>query len=166
MDWNLETIVMLITTILTGLTAGLCFTWTNAITPGIGLLDDQGFLRSFQQMNRAIINPTFLLVFLGPFFTHLLNVFLHRGHSSTTLVILIIAATLYTLGVVVVTVFGNVPLNEMLDKIDLSTADTIDLQTFREQFEGKWNRLHMIRTICSLSSFILLVLLIGIISKP
>ena len=69
MEFSVNTITTISTILLTGLSAGLCFTWTNAITPGIGRLDDLGYLQSFQEMNRAIINPIFLIVFFGPFFS-------------------------------------------------------------------------------------------------
>ena len=64
--------------ILTGLSAGLCFTWGNAVTPGIGKLDDLGFLMAFQQMNRVILNPIFFIVFIGPFFLGIINSFFLR----------------------------------------------------------------------------------------
>ena len=60
MEFSINSITTISTILLTGLTAGLCFTWTNAVTPGIGRLDDLGYLQSFQEMNRAIINPLFL----------------------------------------------------------------------------------------------------------
>ncbi|MBD3661527.1 MAG: DUF1772 domain-containing protein, partial [Arenibacter algicola] len=66
MEITIENIGITALILLTGLSAGLCFTWSNAITPGIGRLNDPGYLMSFQQMNRAIINPLFLLVFFGP----------------------------------------------------------------------------------------------------
>ena len=39
---SIETAVVFITILFTGLTAGLCFTWTNAVTPGIGQMDESG----------------------------------------------------------------------------------------------------------------------------
>ena len=59
MEFSINSITTISTILLTGLTAGLCFTWTNAVTPGIGRLDDLGYLQSFQEMNRAISNPLF-----------------------------------------------------------------------------------------------------------
>jgi uncharacterized membrane protein len=50
-----------------------------------------------------------------------------------------------------------VPLNELLDKTDLTTASADDLKQLRETFEVKWKRLHLIRTITSMVSFIVLL---------
>ena len=72
--------------------------------------------------------------------------------------LLILAMATYFLGVVLVTIFGNVPLNEMLDKVDLNTASSEELGQLRESFEIKWNRLHLIRTISSIISFLILLM--------
>tara|TARA_R110002051_G_scaffold92242_5_gene161959 strand:+ start:6083 stop:6583 length:501 start_codon:yes stop_codon:yes gene_type:complete len=158
MDFTLQHIVAIVLVLLVGLSAGLCFTWTNAITPGIGKLDDLGYLRAFQQMNRSIINPLFIIVFFGPFFLGIPNLYLFKNTSSSMIWLLIIAMAFYFFGVLLVTIFGNVPLNELLDKTDLSKASLEDLKLLRNRFETKWNRLHLIRTVTSITSFLLLII--------
>lgn len=158
MDITLETILISVLILLTGLSAGLCFTWTNAITPGIGRLDDQVYLLSFQQMNRTIINPLFFVVFFGPSILGFICLYWFKGSPATLMWLLASATATYFFGVVLVTIFGNVPLNEMLDKIDLKIASKNELGQLRENFELKWNRLHLIRTITSVISFLLLLL--------
>jgi|SRR6056297_1293326 len=158
MDFTLQHIVTIVLVLMVGLSAGLCFTWTNAITPGIGKLDDLGYLRAFQQMNRSIINPLFILVFFGPFFLGLPHLYLFKNASSSMIWLLIFAMVFYFFGVLLVTIFGNVPLNELLDKTDLSKASLEDLKLLRNRFETKWNRLHFIRTVSSITSFLLLII--------
>ena len=158
MGFTLENTAIIALVLLTGLSAGLCFTWTNAVTPGIGRLDDLGYLQSFQQMNRTILNPVFFVVFFGPFFLNLISIYLFKSNSSHLLWLLILAGVLYFFGVLVVTVFGNVPLNEMLDKTDLGIASIDEIRQLREKFEVKWNRLHSIRTFTSIISFLLLII--------
>ena len=148
MDITFEYIAMALLVFLTGLSAGLCFTWTNAITPGIGRLDDMSYLLSFQQMNRTIVNPMFLIAFFGPAILGL--------HSLIAI---------YFEGVVLVTIFGNVPLNNILDATELSTANQVDLKTLRDLFEVKWNHLHLIRTISATVSFALLIISLIQITK-
>lgn len=158
MEFSINTITTISTILLTGLTAGLCFTWTNAVTPGIGRLDDLGYLQSFQEMNRAIINPLFLIVFFGPMFTHIANVYLNRNLPNTIFWVLLAAGILYVAGVVAITIFGNVPLNEMLESTNLQTASPEKLKALRNSFENKWDRFHLIRTITSTLSFLLLII--------
>ena len=159
LNFDTHTIVLLLATLLTGLTAGLCFTWNNAVTPGIEQLADIGYLRSFQEMNRSIINPTFILVFFGPLFLQIANIFLFRTSSSTIIWMVVASAALYIIGVVLVTIFGNVPLNELLDKTDLMQASAEELKLLRDKFEIKWNRLHLIRTITATLSFLILLII-------
>lgn len=158
MEFSLQHISFLLLVIFTGLSAGLCFTWTNTVTPGIGRLDNLGFLMAFQQMNRAILNPTFLIVFFGPFFLGLINLFLFKNTSSTVWWLLA-AVLIYSLGLVMVTIFGNVPLNEMIDQHQLETLSQLELQELRTAFEAKWNQLHLVRTISSIASFIILIII-------
>ena len=158
MEITFQHTTMLLVTVLTGLTAGLCFTWSNAVTPGIGQLDDLTFLKAFQGMNRSILNPLFFIVFLGPTIVHAINVYTHRNAEVTTLWIYAMAAALFIIGVVLVTIFKNVPLNEVLDKTDLLTASKEELVELRALFENPWNRWHRVRTISSFVSFSLLVI--------
>ena len=165
MSFTIENIIMVALVLLTGLSAGLCFTWHNAVTPGIGRLDNLGYLSAFQQMNRTILNPTFFVVFFGPFFLSLINLYVFRSASSSIIWLLILAAATYFLGVVLVTIFGNIPLNELLDKSDLTSVSIEELKNLRETFEAKWNRFHLIRTVTSIISFFLLIISLIQISK-
>ena len=158
MSFTFENTAIIALVLLTGLSAGLCFTWSNAVTTGIGRLDDFGFLMSFKQMNRTILNPVFFIVFFGPFFLSLINIYVFRNASISIIWLLILATVIYFLGVVLVTIFGNVPLNEILDKADLASSSSEELRSLREIFEAKWNRLHLIRTLSAIASFLLLII--------
>ena len=157
---NLETrvIILLLATVLTGLSAGLCFTWGNAVTTGIGRLPDASYLQAFQHMNRTIINPLFIIVFFGPVLLSPLAAYSHFNISSQSFGLIVAAAVFYFVGTALVTMFGNVPLNELLDKINLTDISASDAKAFRDKFETKWNSLHLIRTITSTISLSLLVL--------
>ncbi len=157
-NFETSTIILLFATLLTGLSAGLCFTWTNAITPGIGRLNDINYLQSFQHMNRTILNPLFFVVFFGPFFLLLAATYSYKEYPTHILWMLIVATVIYFLGIAVVTIFGNVPLNEIVDKTNLTNLNLDDAKSLRDRFERKWNNLHMIRTISSTFSFVLLIL--------
>ena len=80
-----------------------------------------------------------------------------KGHFKYFIWLLILALACYFLGVLVVTVFGNVPLNDLLDKTNLKEASITDLQQLRDRFEVRWNRMHFIRTFSSIISFLLLI---------
>ncbi len=157
MEFKLKLIVLILGILFTGLTAGLCFTWSNAVTPGIGRLDNLTFLKSFQSMNRVIINGRFIVVFFGPVLLLFLNSYLFKS-NSTSFWLFLIAAILFFIGIGLVTIFGNVPLNEILDKSKLETLSKIELQELRNKFEQAWNNWHTIRTVSSFSAFVLLII--------
>jgi uncharacterized membrane protein len=158
MEPKFEMIVLLIGILFTGLTAGLCFTWANAITPGIGRLDDLTFLKAFQSMNRAIINPSFLMVFLGPCLLLFVNALLFKNSNQTTFISFLVAAILFFAGIGLVTIFKNVPLNELLDNTVLENTTQVELADLRKTFEKPWNRWHAVRTVCSFAAFSLLII--------
>ncbi len=157
MEINIKIINLILSILLTGLTAGLCFTWSNAITPGIGRLDDISFLKAFQEMNRAIINGKFIIVFMGPIILLILNTYLYRN-NDVAFWLFFIAAILFFVGIGLITVFKNVPLNEMLETANLEVLSKVELQELRNKFEQPWNRWHLVRTLSSFLSFVLLVL--------
>ncbi len=157
MEIKFKLIVLLLGIVGTGLTAGLCFTWSNAVVPGIARLDDMSFLRAFQSMNRVIINGGFGIVFFGPVILLFLNSYLFRNNPSSFWLFLI-AAILFFVGIGFVTILGNVPLNELLDKSNLETFSNIELQALRNKFEKPWNRWHAIRTLTSFCAFVLLLI--------
>ena len=165
MEQTIQNSLLIALIVCTGLSAGLCFTWSNAVTTGLGRLDNFGYLSAFQQMNRTILNPLFFLVFFGPLILGVINMFVFKSATTTVVWLLILAVVIYFIGVLLVTVFGNVPLNEILDQTNLNTASLEDLKTLRNQFEAKWNRLHLIRTVASIVSFILLLIALTELKK-
>jgi uncharacterized membrane protein len=154
-----KAIILLLTTLFTGLIAGVFFTWTNAITPGIGRLDDVNYLRAFQNMNRTITNPLFYIVIIGPLLLSPLAAYFYKSSDNAIILWAIIGASiLYFLGVFVVTILGNIPLNNMLEKSLLTDISLEAAKNLRDKFEVKWNNFHLIRTITSTASFLLLIL--------
>lgn len=158
MELSIKTFALILSILCTGLTAGLCFTWSNAVTPGIERLDDLTFLQSFQAMNRAIINPSFLVVFFGPVIFLFLSAFLYRNAGPSSFWTFLLAAIVFFLGVALVTIFKNVPLNEILDKTVLETATRAELKDLRTVFEKPWYRWHMVRTVSAITAFVLMLI--------
>ncbi len=158
MEMTTSNLTLFAATLLIGLTAGLCFTWGNAVTPGIGQLDNLTYLQAFQKMNRSIENPLFFAVFFGSFLVGIVAIFANKGVSPEHFRLVSIAIGIYFIGVVLVTITGNVPLNQVLDKTDLVQSSAEQLQALRDRFEQPWNRFHLIRVIASILSFSLLVI--------
>ena len=59
------------------------------------------------------------------------------------------------IGTIVVTFFGNVPLNNTLDAVRLNKISVDDLKLTRSAFESSWNNLNLVRTLSSLVALLL-----------
>ena len=144
---------------MTGLMAGLFYAWSISVKPGIARLSDGEYLAAFQAMNRAILNPAFFLVFFGAaLILPVSSYLLYKASAGLSFQLTVAATALYIICVFAVTAAGNVPLNNRLEAFRVEDASTDELRTFRASIEGRWNRLNLIRTICSLAALILLII--------
>ena len=139
--------------------SGLFFSYSTSVSPGLKNISDAACLASMQSINRAILNPVFFFVFFGALLLLPLNGYLQFEKPMTVSSGLFFAAAIvYIIGVFGVTVFGNIPLNNELDKFNLSNASADDMRSMRNFFETRWNNLNLVRTLASTISFSLLVL--------
>jgi uncharacterized membrane protein len=155
----MKTLTLIVAIVSTGLMAGIFFTWSNAVKPGIGTLDDMTYMKAFQAMNRLILNPLFYLVFILPVLSIAISTCMSFGSTKEYVFELLLTATLiYCLGVFLVTIAGNIPLNELLEHTDLEKISQIELSDLRGKIETKWNNFNLVRTISSFIAFVLLVI--------
>ncbi len=139
--------------------AGIFFTWSNAVKPGLGKLSDIEYLRALQSMNRVILNNAFKLIFLGAIITvALVPVFYFNLYPKNIFWLFILTLIIYWVGVFGVTISGNIPLNEILDKTNLESISQEEIKALRTRIEVKWNNFNFIRSISSAITFLLLIL--------
>ncbi len=155
----MNTTILIIATVFTGLMAGLFYAWSISVTPGLAQVDDIHYLKAFQSMNRAILNPAFFVPFIGlVFILPIVSFLFYREGISTSFWYILSATLLYLFGVIAVTFMGNVPLNNLLEALSIDTMSIDQMESFRAAFENKWNQLNMIRTLSSLIALICLIL--------
>ncbi|RFM26969.1 anthrone oxygenase family protein [Deminuibacter soli] len=154
----LHKLLLLATAVSTGLMAGLMYAWSCSVVPGITRLPDSGYISAMQSLNRAIQNPLFFASFFGALFLLPWCAWVfYREPDGIGYGYLFAAALVYAVGVMGVTIFGNIPLNKMLDAFPLQQASDADIAAQRRLFEMPWRNLHTVRTV---SSFIALVLVV------
>lgn len=160
MESYIKSFILFGSVILTGLSAGLFYAWSVSIIPGTQKLDDPTYLETMQSINRAILNPSFFLIFFGSvLFLSIASIY--QFHiSKITFWLMLTASIFYLLGTVGVTALGNVPLNDQLDLLKLTEINSDKITAFRKFYETKWNRLHLIRTAFAVTSFVLAVLVL------
>jgi uncharacterized membrane protein len=131
---TLRSPVLLAATVAAGLQAGTYYTWACGVMPGLAKVDDRTFTSSINHVNVAIVNPVFMLTFLG---TPLLAA-AAVATSAAPARGWAIAGLVCALGTVAVTIAGNVPLNDAL-----AAGGT------RADFESAWVRWNVVRAITS-----------------
>jgi uncharacterized membrane protein len=144
---------LLLATLTMGLMAGAFGLYAHAIMPGLRKTDDRTFVGAFQEIDRAIINPWFMVSFLGALAFTVVAFVLHLGADERSVLPWIAAALVLYVVVFVVTIGINVPLND-----DIKAAgdpDRVgDLAAVREQFdEMRWARWNVARTLATTAAF-------------
>ena len=126
--------VLLAATVATGLQAGTYYTWASGVMPGLARVDDPTFTSSMNHVNVAIVNPVFMLSFLGAPLLAAAAVATTTSDARGWAV----AGLVLALGTVAVTALGNVPLN-----------DALAAGGSRADFETAWVRWNAVRTVTS-----------------
>ena len=151
--------LLITTTLLTGLSSGLFYAWTVSVIPGTKRISDLAYMETMQSINRAIMNPWFMVIFLGPLLCFGLTLYgQFKSGDMSGFGVMLTAAIIYLVGTIGVTAFGNVPLNESLDKVQIAEVSIDALQRIRMHYETHWNKLHLIRTAFSVLSFLICVI--------
>lgn len=147
---TMKTLVLLLSTVSTALIGGLFYAYSCSVLPGLTRLSDLSFLQAMQAINRAILNPLFFISFMGTLILlPICTWFFYEKNPSLTFYLLLAATLLYAGGVFLVTMVGNVPLNDLLDGASLEKMGANELSALRNKFEPAWGMFHRIRTIIS-----------------
>jgi len=149
----LQGISLLAATISMGLMAGVFGLYAHTIMPAFGKTDDRTFVGAFQAIDRAIINPWFIPVFVGALVLSGLAAALSIGEGRRDPLPWALAAFALYLPAFLATMRINVPLNNAIkaagdpDRID-------DLAGVRERFdEARWHRWNVFRAFASTVAF-------------
>lgn len=142
----------------TGLMAGLLYGWSVSVIPGLRRTTDLAYVGTMQHINRAIINPAFVIPFMGvPIVLGAAAVAQFRAGDARRGWLLAGATASYVVGVLGVTIGRNIPLNDALDTFRVDERDAGAMEVRRETYERPWNHWHYLRTFGSVGAFTLAV---------
>jgi uncharacterized membrane protein len=148
-----QVVTLLAATVTTGLTAGVFGDWAHTVMPGLGNTDDRTFVGAFQALDRAILNPPFMLVFMGALVLTGVAAILHlRGDHRPVLRWVAVAFGLY-LAALVITMAIHEPLNAVIRAAgdpDLIAGPAAVRDAFHE---ARWVAWHTVRTIATTAAF-------------
>jgi uncharacterized membrane protein len=148
---TLRAITLLGATVTMGLVAGVFAIFAHTIMPGLRHTDDRTFVAAFQSIDRAIINPWFMLsAFVGALVFTVAALLTNLGRAALPWVA--VALGLYVVAFVI-TVAVNVPLNDTIKAA--GNPDHIrDLAAVRERFnESRWAAWNFVRVVTSTGAF-------------
>jgi uncharacterized membrane protein len=136
--------------------AGVYFAFSVGVMPGLARLEPKSGMIAMQAINRSILNPLFLGVFVGSAVLGVLMVlFALRDWPDSSAVRMVISGILFVVGSFVVTIFFNVPLNNAL--MTASTDGAAGL-TLWGKYLTEWTAWNHLRAATSLvAAFIMLI---------
>lgn len=135
---NTSALALVVFILWSGHLAGFFFAWTNPAMMGMAQASPAAYVETMQEINRAVQNPVFFLLFFGMIPVALAAVAFTRADPLVTL-----AACLCLAGFLV-TVIGNVPMNEAMDRWDLAALPS---DTEVEAFHARWELLNTSRAL-------------------
>ena len=141
-------------TIATGLAAGFFYAYHVSVTRGHALIGDRAYVEAMQAINATVRNAEFALGFFGALVLGVAALALRAGRWRSPTTWLLAAGVGLYLAAFLVTMLVNVPLNEELAQVALSSPD---LAAVRADYEPPWNRANALRTGLSIAAFVFLV---------
>jgi uncharacterized membrane protein len=133
-----------------GLMAGLFFVFSNTIMAALARIQPAEGIAAMQSINRVILNPLFLMIFLAtPAACALVVLSSLWRWSEPGAVWLIVGSALYIGGTFLVTMAANVPMNNALDAVNPATAEAGVLWA---RYLANWTAWNHVRTVTSLAA--------------
>ncbi|MEU2176280.1 anthrone oxygenase family protein [Nocardia sp. NPDC019219] len=146
---------LVLATLATGLIAGLFYAYVNSVMPALARTDDRAMIDVMQKINVVIINPWFMIAFLGTVGFTILAAALHLGREHRSTLIWIVLALVLNVVAFAVTSGLNVPLNDQLAAAG-DPASITDLAAVRADFESAWVRWNLLRGVLHTLAFLVL----------
>ncbi|WP_017615307.1 anthrone oxygenase family protein [Nocardiopsis salina] len=129
-----------------GLMAGLFFAFDVGVLPGLRTSDDLTFVTVVQNVNRAIENGLFGLVFIGAFLATGAAALMQQRIGNRRAARWVWAALVCYSAMLTITMSVNIPLNNALAQAG-APEKIPDLRAVREAFEGPWSVANIARTL-------------------
>lgn len=140
-------LLIVVALIVTGLIAGLFFTFSTFVMPALAQLPPAHGIVAMQRINQTVMNPITMGVFMGTALLSVALVALSIWHSSRPDAIwLLIGGLLYALGGFGITAVGNVPMNEALAAMPAEDPSTAE---YWQHYLKRWTTWNTCRTVAT-----------------
>ena len=135
------------------LVGGVFFAFSSFVMKALARVPSSEGIAAMQSINVVVINPSFLGVFMGIAVLSLGMVGLAlAGWGRPSALYFLGGATCYLVGTFLVTMFGNVPLNDQLAAVAATDADARDVW---KHYLNRWTMWNHIRTAAAMVAALL-----------
>jgi len=142
-----------------GIMAGVYFTFSVFVMKSLDEIEAPAGMLAMQSINRIIVKSLFLPIFFASSLASVALVVLALIEPSTLGARwVLMGAGLYILGMFIVTIAGNVPLNNQLESTEAKGPSGAEMWSL---YQARWTIWNHVRTIACTGSLILLILAIG-----
>ena len=146
---NIIFVLTLVAALGSGLMAGVFFAFSTSVMKALGRLAPAEGMAAMQSINIVIVNPLFLVIFLGTAGVCLSVVVIALIRWDRETAFLLAGAALYLIGSILVTAVFNVPMNNVLAAATPTDAKSAELWA---NYLSDWTFWNHIRTVASLAS--------------
>ncbi|HET6620197.1 MAG TPA: anthrone oxygenase family protein [Dongiaceae bacterium] len=157
--------VLVLAALGSGLMAGTFFAFSNFVMAALARIAPAEGARAMQAINITVLNPLFLSIFMGTGVVSVLAIVvaLWRWSGPGTACGLA-GGVIYLAGSILVTMRGNVPLNNALTALD---ADAAESARRWSDYVRRWTRWNHLRTVACVAAMVLFVVALSMTdAKP
>ncbi|EKF20670.1 DUF1772 domain-containing protein [Nitratireductor pacificus] len=144
-------VLTLLATLSAGLMAGFFFTFSNSVMQALARVPVSAGIQTMQALNVTVLNPLFFAGFFGTALLGiLLGVMAVLNWTVPGSAYLVAGGALYMVGVFLVTVIFNVPMNEALGTVDPASVQGAEMW---RDYLSRWVAWNHVRTLASFATF-------------
>lgn len=147
-EWTLY--VCLFLALWSAVIGGVFSAFSEFVMAGLLRTVPSGGIEAMQHINRTVIRTQFVagIILIAPF-SVLFAIYSARVFEGAALAALTLAPIVYLPTVFFMTIFGNVPMNNKLDRLDHKTPEA---EAYWIKYGRDWTRLNHVRTVGSVLS--------------
>ena len=138
------------------LIGGVFFAFSSFVMKALARMPSAEGIAAMQSINVVVINPSFLGAFMGTAVLSLGVVAMSLvSHSHPSAMYFLAGAAFYFVGTFLVTILGNVPLNDELAAISATDPGAARIW---DHYLDRWTLLNTVRTMAAIIAALLFVL--------
>lgn len=141
---NLRFSIMLFTAIGSALSAGIFYAFSTFVMKALAQQPPAQGIATMQSINITVINPWFMVAFFGPAVSGIImTIAVLRQWEQLVAIYWLIGSLLYLIGIIGVTIAGNIPLNNALAVVNPDSSEGATLWT---RYLSDWTFWNHVRT--------------------